>query len=118
MVALKSAPKTRDMKKPHRDSSETIALCEICKFQKNNELLIRQLPFQRLEAAEPYLLGLFEDTNLCAIHAKCVTIMPTDIVQLATDSDIVQLATSESVAKGRKINQLIIVGDCKLGFSL
>ena len=68
-------------------------------------LLIRRLPFQRLvreiaqdfktdlrfqgsailalqEAAEAYLVGLFEDTNLCAIHAKCVTIMPKDI-QLA-----------------------------------
>ena len=34
------------------------------------------------EAAEAYLVGLFEDTNLCAIHAKRVTIMPKDI-QLA-----------------------------------
>ena len=34
------------------------------------------------EAAEAYLIGLFEDTNLCAIHAKRVTIMPKNI-QLA-----------------------------------
>ena len=34
------------------------------------------------EAAESYLIGLFEDTNLCAIHAKRVTIMPKDM-QLA-----------------------------------
>ena len=34
------------------------------------------------DAAEAYLVGLFEDTNLCAIHAKRVTIMPKDI-QLA-----------------------------------
>ena len=34
------------------------------------------------EAAEAYLVGIFEDTNLCAIHAKCVTIMPRDM-QLA-----------------------------------
>ena len=34
------------------------------------------------EAAEAYLVGLFEDSNLCAIHAKWVTIMPKDI-QLA-----------------------------------
>ncbi len=34
------------------------------------------------EASEAYLIGLFEDTNLCAIHAKRVTIMPKDI-QLA-----------------------------------
>ncbi|KAL9311849.1 putative transcription factor Hap3/NF-YB family [Arabidopsis thaliana] len=77
----------------------------IRKYQKSTELLIRKLPFQRLvreiaqdfktdlrfqshavlalqEAAEAYLVGLFEDTNLCAIHAKRVTIMPKD-VQLA-----------------------------------
>ena len=64
--------------------------------------MIRKLPFQRLirevtqdfkmnlrfqysaimalqEATEAFLVGLFEDTNLCAIHAKCVTIMPKDI---------------------------------------
>ena len=75
------------------------------KYQKSTELLIRKLPFQRLvreiaqdfktdlrfqshailalqEASEAYLVGLFEDTNLCAIHAKRVTIMPKDI-QLA-----------------------------------
>ena len=34
------------------------------------------------EATEAYLVGLFEDTNLCAIHAKRITIMPRDI-QLA-----------------------------------
>ena len=34
------------------------------------------------EACEAYLVALFEDTNLCAIHAKCITIMPRDI-QLA-----------------------------------
>ena len=83
----------------------TVALREIRKYQKSTELLIRKLPFQRLvreiaqdfktdlrfqssavlalqEAAEAYLVGLFEDTNLAAIHAKRVTIMPKDI-QLA-----------------------------------
>ena len=83
----------------------TVALREISKYQKSTELLIRKLPFQRLvreiaqdfktdlsfqssavlalqEAAEAYLVGLFEDTNLAAIHAKRVTIMPKDI-QLA-----------------------------------
>lgn len=83
----------------------TVALREIRRYQKTTELLIRRLPFQRLvreiaqeykqdcrfqadamaatqEAAEAYLVGLFEDTNLCAIHAKRVTIMPKD-VQLA-----------------------------------
>ncbi len=31
------------------------------------------------EASEAYLTALFEDANLCAIHAKRVTIMPKDI---------------------------------------
>ena len=92
-------------KKPHRYRPGTVALCEICRFQKSTELLIRRLHFQRLvrkiaqdfkgglnfasgailvlqEAAEAYLIGLFEDTNSCAIHAKHITIMLKDI-QLA-----------------------------------
>ncbi|KAK7803278.1 hypothetical protein U0070_011459 [Myodes glareolus] len=48
------------------------------------------------EASEAYLVGLFEDTNLCAIHAKRVTIMPKDI-QLArrilNTSSVVQAST-------------------------
>jgi len=78
-------------------------ILKIRKYQKSTELLIRRLPFQRLvrelaqdfrndlrfqssavlalqEASEAYLVGLFEDTNLCAIHAKRVTIMPKDIL--------------------------------------
>ena len=93
------------VKKPHRYRPGTVALREIRRYQKSTDLLIRKLPFQRLvreiaqdfksdlrfqgsavlalqEAAEAYLVGLFEDTNLCAIHAKRVTIMPKDI-QLA-----------------------------------
>ena len=94
------------VKKPHRYRPGTVALREIRKYQKNTDLLIRKLPFQRVvreicqytlkkdpkfqstamlalqEAAEAYLVGIFEDTNLCAIHAKRVTIMPKDI-QLA-----------------------------------
>ena len=34
------------------------------------------------EATESYLVGLLEDSNLCAIHAKWITIMPKDM-QLA-----------------------------------
>lgn len=83
----------------------TVALREIRKYQKTTDLLIRRIPFQRLvkeiaqdfktdarfqqgamlalqEASEAFLVGLFEDANLCAIHAKRVTIMPKDI-QLA-----------------------------------
>ena len=92
-------------KKPHWYRPGTVTLREICCFQKSTELLIRRLPFQRLvreiaqdfkgwlnfasgailalqEAAEAYLISLFKDTNLCAIHAKRITIMPKDI-QLA-----------------------------------
>jgi histone H3 len=101
-AARKSAPATGGVKKPHRYRPGTVALREIRKYQKSTELLIRKLPFQRLvreiaqdfktdlrfqssailalqEASEAYLVGLFEDTNLCAIHAKRVTIMPKDI---------------------------------------
>ncbi len=104
-AARKSAPNTGGIKKPHRYRPGTVALREIRKYQKSTDLLIRKLPFQRLvrevaqefktdlrfqtsavlalqEASESYLVGLFEDTNLCAIHAKRVTIMPKDI-QLA-----------------------------------
>ena len=104
-AARKSAPATGGVKKPHRYRPGTVALREIRRYQKSTDLLIRKLPFQRLvreiaqdfktdlrfqgsavlalqEASESYLVGLFEDTNLCAIHAKRVTIMPKDI-QLA-----------------------------------
>ena len=104
-AARKTAPAVGGVKKPHRYRPGTVALREIRKYQKSTELLIRILPFQRLvreiasdfksdlrfqssavlalqEASESYLVGLFEDTNLCAIHAKRVTIMPKDM-QLA-----------------------------------
>ena len=104
-AARKSAPAAGGVKKPHRYRPGTVALREIRRYQKSTELLIRKLPFQRLvreiaqefksdlrfqgsavlalqEASEAYLVGLFEDTNLCAIHAKRVTIMTKDI-QLA-----------------------------------
>jgi histone H3 len=79
---------------------------EIKKYQKTTELLIRKLPFSKLvreivqnynktdtrfqglaiqalqEAAENYLIDLFVDTQLCAEHAKRVTIMDKDM-QLA-----------------------------------
>jgi len=90
------------VKKPHRFRPGTVALREIRKYQKSTDLLIRKLPFQRLvreiaqdfktdlrfqssavlalqEAAEAYLVSLFEDTNLAAIHAKRVTIQPKDL---------------------------------------
>ena len=91
---------------PRRYRPGEKALREIRFYQKNTELLIRRLPFARLvrevqtyffrkeyrwqaeamlalqEAAEAHLVGLFEDANLCTIHAKRVTVMPKDI-QLA-----------------------------------
>ena len=104
-AARMSAPSSRRARKPHRYRPGTVALREIRRFQKSTELLVRKLPFQRLvreiaqsfktdlrfqasaivalqEASEAYLVGLFEDTSLCAIHGKRVTIMPKDI-QLA-----------------------------------
>ena len=104
-AAAKKTASTGGVKKPHRFRPGTVALREIRRFQKSTELLIRKLPFQRLvreiaseyrselrfqssavlalqEASEAYMVGLFEDTNLCAIHAKRVTIMPKDM-QLA-----------------------------------
>merc|ERR1712078_469755 len=91
--------------KTRRFKPGTKALREIKKFQKTTDLLLRRLPFQRLvreiahehnvdlmfqgqallalqEASEMYLVGMFEDTNLAAIHGKRVTIMPRDL-QLA-----------------------------------
>lgn len=90
------------IKKPHRFKPGTVALRDIRKYQKSTELLIRKLPFQRLireiaqdfktdlrfqgaaiaalqESAEAYLVQLFEDTNLVAIHCKRVTIMNKDL---------------------------------------
>jgi len=82
----------------------TVALREIRQYQRSTNLLIPKLPFSRLikelanersssgglrfqssalmalqEAAESYIVQLFEDTNLCAIHAKRVTVMPKDM---------------------------------------
>lgn len=92
-------------KRVHRFRPGTVALREIKRYQKSTELLIRKMPFNRLvreiaqdfkndlrfqgtaiialqEASEAYLVSLFEDTNLCAIHAKRIGIQPKDI-QLA-----------------------------------
>ncbi|KAJ3145773.1 centromeric DNA-binding histone H3-like protein cse4 [Geranomyces michiganensis] len=95
--------------RPHRYRPGTVALREIRRYQKSTELLIRKLPFARLvkevsadlstmeyaggqpprwqstaimalqEASEAFMVHLFEDANLCAIHAKRVTIMQRDI---------------------------------------
>ena len=98
-------------RKPRRFRPGTVALREIRKYQKSTDLLMRKLPFARLvrevakdlttmgsfptgvrfqenaiialqEAAEAYLVHLFEDTNLETIHCKRVTVQPRDM-QLA-----------------------------------
>ena len=104
-AARKSTPSTGGVKAARRYRPGTVAMREIRRYQKTTDLLLKKAPFQRLvrevaqdfknelrfqssavmalqEASEAYLVGLFEDTNLCAIHAKRVTIMPKDI-QLA-----------------------------------
>ncbi|KAK3234730.1 histone H3-like centromeric protein hH3v [Cymbomonas tetramitiformis] len=81
----------------------TVALREIRRYQQSTDLLIRKLPFARLvreisnsvspepfrwtaealmaiqTCAEDVLTHLFEDCNLCAIHAGRVTIMVKDL---------------------------------------
>ena len=101
-AARKAAPPVGGCKKPHRYRPGTVALREIRRYQKSTDLLLRKLPFQRFvrevtqnvrgdlrfqatalaasqEATKAYLIGLMEDTNLCAIHARRVTIMPKDL---------------------------------------
>jgi histone H3 len=90
------------VRKPHRFRPGTVALREIKKYQKSTDLLIRKLPFQRLvreiaqdlnaslrftgeslmaiqEATEDYATDLLSSSNLMAIHAKRVTLMPRDV---------------------------------------
>nr|UXY87015.1 centromeric histone-3 like protein [Cryptomonas paramecium] len=95
--------KSRELKivsKRYKNSEKT--LNEIRKFQKSTDLLIHRLPFARLikeitsnyhhslqwqstaieaiqHACEDYLVGLMEDANLSALHAKRITIMPKDL---------------------------------------
>lgn len=104
LATPKTKPQKGGVKKPHRYRPGTVAIREIRRYQKSTDLLIRKLPFQRLvreiaqklfqnqeyrfqasavlalqESSEAYLVALFEDTNLCALHANRVTIMPKDL---------------------------------------
>ena len=101
-AARKSAPATGGIKKPHRYRPGTVALREIRRYQKSFDLLIPKAPFALLfreilqeeksdmriqaaamlaaqEMAEAFLVHRFEDSNLCAIHAGRVTVMPKDM---------------------------------------
>lgn len=89
-------------KKKRRYRPGTVALREIRQYQKSTKFVIPKAPFQRLvreigqrallnirfqttavealqEAAEAYMTHLFSDTNLCAIHANRVSIIPEDL---------------------------------------
>ncbi|XP_010261517.1 PREDICTED: histone H3-like centromeric protein HTR12 isoform X2 [Nelumbo nucifera] len=97
-----SSTRQQQQRKPHRYRPGTVALREIRHYQKTWTLLIPAAPFIRAvkeisnfyspqvtrwtaealvalqEAAEDYLVHLFEDAMLCAIHAKRVTLMQKD----------------------------------------
>ena len=107
-VLRKGITPTGGIKKPHRYRPGMVALREIRRYQRSTENLIKRTPFQKLireilqeyricpdgpvqvrfqstaiaalqEAAENFIVGLYEDVNLLAIHARCVTIMSRDI---------------------------------------
>jgi len=94
--------KGTDEKKKIRFRPGTVALREIKRYQKATNMLLPRAPFQRLvrdicgemdndlrfqsqalmaiqESAEAYLVGIFEDSNLCCIHAKRVTVAKKDM---------------------------------------
>ena len=97
------AKETKTARKKRRFRPKTVALRDIRRYQQISDLLFQKLPFQRLvreitgklflekyrfqetallalqEASEAYFIGLFEDTNLCAIHAKRVTLMENNM---------------------------------------
>ncbi|MGH0116631.1 UNVERIFIED_CONTAM: hypothetical protein FKN15_012226 [Acipenser sinensis] len=123
-AARKSAPATGGVKKPHRYRPGTVALREIRRYQKSTELLIRKLPFQRLvreiaqdfktdlrfqssavmalqEASEAYLVGLFEDTSLCAIHAESPSCPKTSSWPAASVVNALKPPIAEETTKKR-----------------
>jgi histone H3 len=100
----KSAPASGGMKEKsnRRWKAGTVALREVKRYQKSVKVLLPRASFQRLvrsivsdmdhelrfqsaallamqEASEAYIVGLFEDTNLCAIHANRKTVMKKDM---------------------------------------
>ncbi|KAJ1357861.1 hypothetical protein KIN20_016118 [Parelaphostrongylus tenuis] len=103
--ARKFVPATSGVKKPQRYRPRAVPLCKIRRYRKSKESLIHKLAFQRLvskiaqdfrtgirfhsstviavqEASKAYLVGLFEDANLCAFLSRRDAIILKDI-QLA-----------------------------------
>jgi histone H3 len=102
-AAKKKAPHISGVKRSQKYRPGTIALREIRKYQKSTDFLIKKRPFHRLikeilqdkhnakfrvqksmldalqTAAEAYLVDLMNDTNMCALHAKRVTIQAHDM---------------------------------------
>jgi histone H3 len=100
--AKKASTGAAGVKKVHRFRPGTVALRQIKKLQKSTDLLMRKAPFQRLvreiatkhkdglrfaasalaalqESTESYVISLLADANLCSLHAKRVTAMPSDL---------------------------------------
>ena len=99
---VKGKKASSEEKRTHCVRLGMVPLSEIWRYQQSTDLLVRRLPFQRSiqeiaqnfqtdihfqssaiialqEAGEAFLVGLFEQANLCAVHAKKVTVMPKDI---------------------------------------
>jgi histone H3 len=104
-AARVAAQKAISIRKPHRWHPGTVAAREIRKFHKTTDLLIKKSPFQHLvreiveqvprksdlqmqstallalqEAAEYFMVDVFNNTKLCASQAKRITIMRKDMV--------------------------------------
>ncbi|KAI9222227.1 histone H3 [Blastocladiella britannica] len=100
--ALRQQPKRSASDAAQRYRPDRTVLAEIGRLQKTTNLLIRRAPFQRLireiaqdykmdirfqsnammalqEGAEAFLVAFMESANLCAVHAKRVTIMAKDM---------------------------------------
>eukprot|EP01115_Flamella_aegyptia_P002188 TRINITY_DN135575_c0_g1_i1.p1 TRINITY_DN135575_c0_g1~~TRINITY_DN135575_c0_g1_i1.p1 ORF type:complete len:137 (+),score=33.76 TRINITY_DN135575_c0_g1_i1:74-484(+) len=99
--AARKFPVYGGIKKPHRYRPGTVALREIRRYQKSTDLLLPKRAFERLvkeiaqdfkadlrflkaavlalqNSAEHYLVGILQDSNLCALHARRVTVCPKD----------------------------------------
>jgi len=120
------------VRKPRHFHPGTVALREIRKYQNSTELLIPRAPFVRIvreivqehnaefriqqgalealqQGAEAYLVDVMADANLCAIHAKRVTVMPKDISlarRIRGERDLVYGVANESRSSTKKSNKV------------